>query len=480
MLPPRQQHSDLRRPAYRPLHSTDPTMVWPAQPGPEAIQKLAMLQQLELSQWWSPEELLSQQLRQAAALLDHAHRQLPFYRDQLSEAGFVRGQALTPEIWGRIPTLSRAGLQTAGAELYAPELPPGHGKVYELSTSGSTGRPVKARTSDIVQFVWDVMTLREHLWHRRDFSSKLAAIRSYRNGWADFPEGAQSTCWNRSIAELFGEGPAVALHIGARTEEQAEWLQRHQPNYLLIYPSALRELLVYCRDRGLRFPNLRQVRTLSELLSPDIRQLCCEVWGVEIADLYSTQETGYLAIQCPEEGAYHVQSEAAILEVLDDDGAPCAAGQVGNVIVTPLHNFAMPMLRYAVGDLAEVGEACPCGRGLPVLKRILGRARDMLVYPGGRKTWALLGSSQFTKIPAVRQFQIVQHAVDDLEIKLVSDRALTPEEEAQLRRWMQDRCGHDFPIRFTYHDHIPRSASGKYQDFLCNIPDAAAGASQSQ
>lgn len=477
MMPPPDQDSALRHTAQRPLHGSDATNIWPAWSGPEATDKRAMLERLDRSQWWSPEEHLSHQLRLATALLAHAYRHLPFYRERLTQAGLVQDQALTPEIWSRIPVLTRAELQAAGASLYAPALPQGHGKTYELSTSGSTGRPVKVRTSAIVQIVWDVLTLREHLWHRRDFSSKLAAIRSFQNGTADYPDGAQSAYWNSSIKEIFGEGPAVGLHIGTKIDDQAQWLQRHQPNYLLTYPSALQALLVFCRERELRIPSLRQVRTLSELLTPEVRQLCHEVWGLEIADLYSTQECGYLAVQCPEEGAYHIQSEAVILEVLDDQGTPCLPGQTGNVVVTPLHNYAMPMLRYAVGDLAEVGEACPCGRGLPVLRRILGRTRDMLVYPDGRKAWALLGSSSYTSIPEIRQFQIVQHAVDDLEIKIVSDRVLTQDEEAKLRRWMQDRCGHDFPIRITYHDKIPRSAGGKFHDFLCNIPEAATGPS---
>ena len=259
---------------------------------------------------------------------------------------------------------------------------------------------------------------------------------------------------------------------------QAEWLQRQQPHYLLIYPSALRELLLFCRDRDLRISGLRQIRTLGELLDPEVRELCRAVWGLEIADLYSTQENGYLAIQCPEEGAYHVQSESVILEVLDDCGAACGPGQIGNVVVTPLYNFAMPMIRYAVGDLAEVGAPCACGRGLPVQKRILGRTRDVLVYPDGRKAWAQLGATQYTKIPALRQYQVVQHAVDDLELKIVSDRALTTEEEAKLRGWMQERCGHAFPIRITYHDEIPRNAAGKYQDFRCLIAEAEAHKSQ--
>ena len=107
-----------------------------------------------------------------------------------------------------------------------------------------------------------------------------------------------------------------------------------------------------------------------------------------------------------------------------------------------------------------------------MLKRILGRARDMLVYPDGRKAWALMGDMFYTEIPAVRQFQIVQHAVDDIEIRVVAARPLTPAEEGKLQEWFQHRSGHAFPVRITYLDEIARGPGGKYQDFRCDIPEA--------
>jgi phenylacetate-CoA ligase len=324
--------------------------------------------------------------------------------------------------------------------------------------------------------MWDVLTLREHLWHRRDFSGSLAAIRSLPNDVGRYPDGATSALWGRAMTGVFRTGSSHALNIVSRTEEQIEWLLRVKPDYLLIYPSALREMLLRCREEGIVIPGLREVRTLSELLPAATRELCGEVWGLKIADLYSAQENGYLAFQCPEHESYHLQSEAVLVEVLNAAGQPCGPGETGEVVVTPLLNFAMPMIRYAVGDLAEVGRPCPCGRGLPVLTRILGRSRDMLVYPDGRKAWALMGDMYYTEIAAVRQFQIVQHAVDDLEIKVVADRPLTRAEEQQLFEWFRYRSGHDFPLRITYHDEIPRSAGGKFQDFRCAIPDAAAAA----
>lgn len=462
---------ERRPPIYRPMLSGHASVVWPALPAPRAARLAAVLRQLDDSQWWTPPQHLAQQLSQAAALLHHAYRQLPFYRDRLAEAGFVPGKPVTPAVWARIPVLTRSELQQAGSALVSLEVPESHGGRYEISSSGSTGRPVKAQGTQLAQFIWDALTLREHSWHRRDFGGILAAIRSLPNGVATYPQGARGKLWGRAMKGLFETGPTAVLSIASRVDEQAEWLQRVQPHYLLTYPSALRELLVHCRDRGIAFPRLRELRTLSELLPPETRRLAREVWGLKIVDMYSTQEIGYLAFQCPQHDHYHVQAEAALVEVLNEAGEPCRPGEIGQVVTTPLFNFAMPMIRYAVGDLAEVGPPCPCGRGLPVLKRILGRTRDMLVYPDGRKAWPLLGDMYYVEIPEIRQFQIVQHGVDDVEIKVVADRRLTQAEETQLGTWFHYRSGHAFPVRITYHAEIPRGPSGKFQDFRSELAD---------
>ena len=116
-----------------------------------------------------------------------------------------------------------------------------------------------------------------------------------------------------------------------------------------------------------------------------------EAWGVPLSDMYSGREVGYLALQCPQHDHYHVMSEGNFLEVLGDDGRPCQPGETGRVVVTTLHNYVMPLIRYEIGDFAEVGEPCPCGRGLPVLTRILGRQQNMLTLPTGESRWTQIG-----------------------------------------------------------------------------------------
>lgn len=458
------------RPPFRPLPSAHASVAWPALPGPGPALTAALLQQLEQSQWWSAEELRRQQLVQAGALLDHAYRQLPFYRDRLAEAGHLPGRPPTPEVWARIPVLTRAELQQAGAALYCPELPEGHGKTYQVSSSGSTGQVVTVKGTQIMQMFWDALTLREHLWHRRDFSGTLAAIRSFPNDVASYPKGARSRIWGRSLQGMFKTGPSVALSIVTRVEEQLEWLQRRQPDYLLTYPSALRELLLLCRERGIALPGLREVRTLSEVLPATTRELCREVWELPIVDMYSSQENGYLALQCPDHEHYHVQSEVVLLEVLDEQGQACAPGAVGHVVVTSLMNFAMPLIRYALGDMAQVGPPCPCGRGLPVLTRVVGRLRNTLRYPDGRRGWPMMGDIYHAGVTGIRQYQINQHALDDIELKLATAAPLGAEDEAKLRAWLHQRSGYPFRVRFSYAAEIPRGPGGKFETFISRIP----------
>src|SRR5262249_14466253 len=145
---------------------------------------------------------------------------------------------------------------------------------------------------------------------------------------------------------------------------------------------------------------------------------------VEVVDSYSSEELGYIGLQCPGREHYHVQAENLLVEVLRGDGSPCVAGETGRMVVTTLHNFAMPFVRYANGDYAEVGPACPCGRGLPVLTRIAGRQRNMLMRPDGVQHWPSFPTEVWGGIAPVRQLQVVQDALDHVEVRLVLPRDL--------------------------------------------------------
>jgi phenylacetate-CoA ligase len=165
-----------------------------------------------------------------------------------------------------------------------------------------------------------------------------------------------------------------------------------------------------------------------------------------------------------------VQSESLVVEILDPQGRACAPGTVGRVVVSTLHNFAMPLLRYDIGDYAEAGAPCPCGRGLPTLARILGRQRNMLVLPNGERRWPLSGFRKYREIAPIRQYQIVQHAPAELEARFVAERALSAGEEQRLGAAIREAMGYPFEIAFTRLESFP---PGKFEDFISLIDCAS-------
>ena len=424
---------------------------------------------MESSQWWPREALLRHQLEQLGQLIRHAFTTVPLHQTRLAAAGYRVGQSITPEFWRTLPLLTRREMQEQRDALLSARPPESHGRQLQDATSGSTGMPVRIVKTDFVQILWHAMTLREELWQRRDWSLKLGVIRRDANGESGYP-GRRHPDWGAPMGMVYTTGPAELLDTRTSVEEQAEWLMRVQPNYLLSFPSIIDELARHCLAAGLRPRALRGIKTFGEVVDPDLRDLCRRAWDVEIADMYSAVEVGYIALQCPEYAHYHVQSEVMMVEVLDEHGRDCRPGEVGQVVLTSLHNYAMPIIRYAPGDYAEAGEPCPCGRGLPVLKRILGRSRNMVTLPSGVRRFPLLGINKtLATIDALVQFQLAQKTLEEIEVRLVARRPLTPEEETKLRDLLIANLGHAFQLVFTYHAQIPRSAGGKFFDFVSEL-----------
>lgn len=437
-----------------------PGLRFPALPAAAVLPRLTLFQQLEASQWLAPEKLQEWQFAQIDALLRHVWATIPAYRLRLEQAGLRPGQTCSPADWARLPLLTRRELQSRGRDFASRNVPPEHGTLNAISTSGSTGEPVEVLRSGLDRLMWEAITLRDHAWHRRNLAGTLCVIRA---GVLSAPESAAADNWGAATAGLFDTGPSHALAIDIDVSAQAAWLRRHDPHYLLTYPSNL-AALVDELDAG-ALPRLEEIRTIGESLPAGLREAVQDKFGVPLTDLYSCNEAGNIALQCPESGLYHVQAESLLVEVLDDAGHPCAPGEVGRVVVTTLHGFAQPLLRYELRDHAEVAAPCACGRGLPALKRIAGRTRNLLTMPDGEKRWPLVGYARYRSVAPVRQYQMVQTAIDAIELRLVTERPLTAAEEAALTSVVHEALGHPFALRFDYRDALHPGINGKFEEF---------------
>ena len=439
------------------------SVAWPSIPSPAGAAMLAVQYQLNTTQWLAPEALLEQQFEQLQPLLTHAYKTIPFYRDRLDTAGFNPHHKITPEQFFSLALLLRSEVQSAGASLRTQQLPEDHGRILEYQTSGSMGRPIEALGTDITQYFWNALTLRDHLWHKRDFSGKLASIRTT-------VEDGIAQGWGPATDTAFNTGQTAMLNIRADTDSQLQWLQEQNPDYLISHPSNILALANRCIEKAISLTKMREVRSFGETVTPELRAACRKAWNVPVTDAYSAQEVGYIALQCPEHEHYHVQSENLLVEVLNDQNLPCSPGEIGRVVITTLHNFAMPLIRYEIMDYAETGQPCPCGRGLPVIKRIMGRQRNLVTLPNGTRHWPSFPASSWTFIAPIRQIQLVQRQLDSIEARLVCDRPLTTEETRQLTAVLQEHLGYPFQITFQHMHEIQRKANFKYEDFISEIP----------
>ena len=160
--------------------------------------------------------------------------------------------------------------------------------------------------------------------------------------------------------------------------EQLRIIKQFQPGILLIYPNNLNIILDEMAADGGDFGFIKHVKTIGETVHQWQRDKTRAVLGLKIEDNYSSNEMGCMAMQCPDTDNYHVMTETVLLEIINDQDQPCAPGEVGRLVVTDLHNHASALIRYDIGDWAEAGEPCSCGRGLPTIRRFVGREHSIL------------------------------------------------------------------------------------------------------
>ncbi|MEZ4369415.1 MAG: hypothetical protein R3B07_01260 [Polyangiaceae bacterium] len=422
---------------------------------------------LQKTELWRPEQLLPHQLSRLQQLLRHAVEVVPYYRERAAlYAGFCAGE---PGIdgWREVPLLGRGDVLQHTEALHAELLPKSHEVVGEVNSSGSTGRHVSVWVSRTSARVIDGIAERDHRWHRRDTSLRAAAIRAVPQGSILANVGTKT--WGR------GGGRLSVLEVHTPAREQLEWLAEREPAYIATYASNARALLEAAQELGVRWAGLRELGTFGEVVDDSLRALARDVWNVPLVDAYSCVELGHLALQCPKHAHYHVQSENVLLEVLKPDGTPAEPGELGRVVVSTLHNFAMPLIRYDLGDFALVGAACDCGKGLPVLERIVGRVRNLMrvrTEDGEDRLWPRYASNVLGKYFAVRQFRLVQLSYEDFELELVSE-PLSDAELGDLRRMvlqqLERNVTHPLKLGVRYVSEIPRGPGGKFEDFVCQF-----------
>jgi phenylacetate-CoA ligase len=341
-------------------------------------------------------------------------------------------------------------------------------------TSGSTGKPLTVYYSrKAMQRMWAFVEL-----YRNTAGVSKDDRRGQFTGKMIVPPAqaaSKNIFWRRDLANHALLLSTVHL-LPRNLPYYAVELDRFQPAYLSGYPSSMYVLAEYYRQTGRPAPRLKAALTSAETLLDHQRRAIEEVFATHVFDQYGQAEMQSFWYEC-EAGRMHAHPLAGVTEILRPDGTPAPMGEMGEVVLTGLLNYAMPLIRYRVGDTARFAtRPCTCGRGMPVIEEIGGRLDDF-VYTRERGFLGRL-DPVLKGVRNIVESQFEQESLDLLRIRFVPTAQFTAEDLQKLESNLRARVGRSIRLEFECTDRIPRSASGKFRFVISrldrNLPKSCA------
>jgi phenylacetate-CoA ligase len=403
---------------------------------------------------------------------------VPHYRETLGRAGEDTVVAAPLDALSTLPIMTKLDVQDAGTALLATRLPAGDRQATWTQTSGTTAKPTRVLHSMLSTRMFAVLKQRENRWWRFDPAGKFAAMRLPENlprrsdgKRIEGGEVARMAHW--PYMEAFATGPFAGISATLSVEERVRWLREERPDYLMAMAETL-ELVAFAAGKERPADSLKACISISEQLTPSMRRFVEQRFQTPVHQNYGLNEIGLVAIRC-DAGRYHVHTEHCHVEIVDHKGGACAAGATGRIVVTSLTNFAMPLIRYDTGDLAEATENdCPCGRTLPSFGDIVGRYARVAYLPPGTAAQVNALREALEKMPAdlardLREFQIHQRRDRRFELRLVARAPLPKAFYDGLRAAWAALSANGPALEIFTVDRIPRCPGGKSEVFTSDF-----------
>ena len=391
------------------------------------------------------------------ATLRHAVRNVPYYKRTLGAYQPRFNEMVDRLDLSELPCITKETIRQHAAELRADDAH--RYRPTPVRTSGSTGTPTEFlvdRHTSVAHFasLWRVLN-----WAGYHFGDRFADMTGeVLANDALFHFDARLNCLRLSSFNFKKEN--VPLYH--------ERLRKFRPGLIKGYPSALALFCRWTRELGVEPYRPRAVLTCAESVLDHQRAVIEETFGCPMFDFYAQNERAALISTC-EKGRYHVHEEYAHVELVptsDDFRPPSPAAEI---VTTTFHSFAMPLIRYRLGDLAEPDDdgPCACGRAYRRVRRITGRVVDVVVTPDGRHVGGL--AAAFLDAPGIRVSQVVQETVDEIRVDVVRAQTYTPRDGESVLRELRTRLGGALRIRLNFVDSIAPGRNGKIQ-FIVSTP----------
>ncbi len=431
---------------------------------------MTCLNELERSQWWTQDRIIELQNERLQELMKHAYDNVSYYRRIFDERGLKPGDIRSSADLKKLPVLNKRIIRHNFELLKASDF--WARSPIPASTSGSTGEPLVFYSTKDDQHNWGyARALRTRSWSGYRLGDKIAIFRSR------LP--------NETLPEKVTKGTKRFFRRSALFEPQtmseetmpliARNLEAFRPKFIGGYPSAIYLLARYFQKQGTPKFELQAVMASAEQIYDYQRELFHKVFGCETYSYYSSWEVLDIAAECPQHTGYHIAAENLIVEVTDEVGNPLPVGMEGRILLTNLHNYAMPFIRYDIGDSGTISDVvCPCGRsGLPLLVNLSGRADAIIYTRSGKQIPGRSIPHRFLAQLGVEQFQIVQENYGEVVVRLVMDKEYPPKRKEQVVREIKAQFspifGAEIDVKVQFAQQITAAKSGKREVIISKL-----------
>lgn len=419
---------------------------------------------LQATQWYGRDELLEIQLRELRQLLRHAYEQVPFYRRAFEDLDATPDDIKSLQDFGRLPVIDKDVIRANKADLAARNM---RGRTLPKSTGGSTGQPLEFEyTRD--SYEWRVATrMRGYEWAGCREGEKTGFIWGSAIGTPPLAQRAKEWIHHAVLRQKYFNTFEFDDRVIA---DVCRRLRRFAPDVIVGYTTPLYNFAVSVREQGIEPPRVRAVITAAEKVQDFQRQTMEEVLGCEVFNTYGSREFMLIASECEAHSGLHVNAENLCVEIVHGSGRLDPNGP-GELVVTDLHNFGMPFIRYRIGDLGVPwnGGQCDCGRGLPMIADVEGRLLDTIVTPAGKMVPGEFFPHLAKEFSEIKQFQVVQDEIERLVIKVVQEGEFAGPPLKRFRDEVKQVVGDDVTLDIQIVDEIPLTATGKRRVTVSNV-----------
>lgn len=406
----------------------------------------------------SLEELQALQLQKVKKILQHCQENVPYYQKQWQELGFDWQDVKEMSDYSQLPVLTKTIIKENYDKLIANNF---KGKSFSKATGGSTGQPLKFEFST-------------------ESNERRTAVMMRGYGWAGLTPGRKSLhLWGGEIGAISKKkelnmtlyhafyGRTMMNSFNMTTENMGEYVEtinKQSPKIMVAYVAPLVMLAEYIKRENLSVWTPEAIITGAEGLLEFQRKIIEEVFDCKIFNTYGSREFMLIASECDQHKGLHINIDHLAVEICQQ-GVPCNVGEVGDIVISDLHNYAMPFIRYEIGDMASMStrQACQCGKHFPLLSNIEGRKLDVIRTPDGRTVPGEFFPHLMKDIQGIVRFQVVQEKIDELIISYIVDDLIKEGDILSIKKTVGDMMGKELNIEFKQVDDIPLTQTGKHR-----------------